>query len=168
MLGALVAPTLVVALLPGLLSSKPAARQQVQSPVAQSPTLVTSYDACCELLLSEIQASQAGDEITLGIYLLEGGSSSNRVLSALEEAGRQRDVRVNFALDVSYVSMISRTKKTTSTAEEVPVRPPRPRMQHAYTPYSDAVLFAADVSRLDLESRNHAWRLADIGNNMQF
>ena len=115
MVGAFVAPTLVFALLPGLISSKPAARQQVQSLAAQRPTLVTSYDACCELLLSEIQASKAGDEITLGIYLLEGGSSSNRVLSALEEAGRQRDVRVNFALDVSYVSMISRIIEKTDT-----------------------------------------------------
>ena len=78
MFGALIAPALVVALLPGL-STKPAARQQAQSPAAQCPTLITSYDACCDLLLSEIQASQAGDEITLGIYLLEGGSSSSRV-----------------------------------------------------------------------------------------
>ena len=114
MFGALIAPALVVALLPGL-STKPAARQQAQSPAAQCPTLITSYDACCDLLLSEIQASQAGDEITLGIYLLEGGSSSSRVLSALEEAGRQRGVRVNFGLDVSYVSMISRIIEKTDT-----------------------------------------------------
>ena len=86
-----------------------------KSSVAATPTLVTSYSACCELLLNEIAATQAGDVITLGIYLLEGGSSSNRVLSALEEAGRERAVHVNFALDVSYVSMISRIIEKTDT-----------------------------------------------------
>ena len=60
-----------------------------------SPQLVTSYSACTELLLDEIAATETGDEINLGIYLLEGGESSERVLGALVEAGSSRGVSVN-------------------------------------------------------------------------
>ena len=42
----------------------------------------------------------------LSLYLLEGGKSSQRVLDALEDAGRSRSVKVTFGLDVSYVSAI--------------------------------------------------------------
>ena len=62
---------------------------------AASPQLVTSYSACTALLLDEIAATEAGDEINLGIYLLEGGESSERVLGALVEAGSSRGVSVN-------------------------------------------------------------------------
>ena len=80
-----------------------------------SPQLVTSYSACTNLLLNEIENTLGGDSIDLGIYLLEGGSSSESVLSALEEAGAQRGVRVTFRLDTSYVSEISRIIEKTDT-----------------------------------------------------
>ena len=57
----------------------------------------------------------AGDSIDLGMYLLEGGDSSERVLGALERAGSDRGVRVRFNLDVSYVSQISRLTERTTT-----------------------------------------------------
>ena len=50
----------------------------------------------------------------LGLYLLEGGESSARVLDALEAAGG-RGARVSFVLDVSYVSEISRLIERTDT-----------------------------------------------------
>lgn len=81
---------------------------------AVSPQLVTSYGECTALLLREIADTTKGDEIALGIYLLEGGESSERVLAALEEAG-SRGVCVDFGLDVSYVSMISRIIERTDT-----------------------------------------------------
>lgn len=59
--------------------------------------------------------THAGDRIDIGLYLLEGGQSSERLLAALEEAGSTRGVRVNFQLDVSYVSMISRIVEKTDT-----------------------------------------------------
>jgi len=77
--------------------------------------LYDSYDASIEMLLSEIAATSAGDRIAVGLYLLEGGTSSERVLAALESAGVERGVRVSFGLDVSYVSMISRLTEKTDT-----------------------------------------------------
>ena len=73
--------------------------------VVQSLELVDSYGKATELLLHEIALTQAGDQIDLGIYLLEGGRSSEAVLDALEEAGG-RGVRVNFGLDRSYGDLI--------------------------------------------------------------
>ena len=82
--------------------------------------LMTSYEATIRLLLDEIAATTAGDQIFLQLYLLEGGASSEAVLAALEEAGAQRGVRVTFVLDVSYVSMLSRlTEKTTTLIPRV-------------------------------------------------
>lgn len=82
--------------------------------------LMTSYDASIRLLLDEVAATAAGDQIFLQLYLLEGGASSEAVLAALEEAGSQRGVRVTFVLDVSYVSMLSRlTEKTTTLIPRV-------------------------------------------------
>ena len=82
--------------------------------------LMTSYDATIRLLLDEIAATTAGDQIFLQLYLLEGGASSEAVLAALEEAGARRGVRVTFVLDVSYVSMLSRlTEKTTTLIPRV-------------------------------------------------
>ena len=66
-------------------------------------------------LLDEIAATQAGDRIDIGLYLFEGGRSSEAVLAALTEAGRARGVQVCFQLDVSYVSMISRIVEKTDT-----------------------------------------------------
>ena len=85
------------------------------TPLTASTRLVTSYSACVALLLDEISDTGEGDEIDLGIYLIEGGTSSERVLGALAEAGMTRGVRVNFGLDVSYVSMISRIIEKTDT-----------------------------------------------------
>ena len=82
--------------------------------------LMTSYEATIRLLLDEIAATTAGDQIFLQLYLLEGGASSEAVLAALEEAGARRGVRVTFVLDVSYVSMLSRlTEKTTTLIPRV-------------------------------------------------
>ena len=77
--------------------------------------LFTSYDATVELLLEEIGACDAGDHIFLQLYLLEGGSSSEAILAALEEAGSSRGASVTFVLDVSYVSEISRLIERTDT-----------------------------------------------------
>ena len=83
--------------------------------------LMTSYEATIRLLLDEIAATTAGDQIFLQLYLLEGGASSEAVLAALEEAGARRGVRVTFVLDVSYVSMLSRlTEKTTTLGAAAP------------------------------------------------
>ena len=76
--------------------------------------VVNSYDGAISLLLDEIASTQKGDAINLSLYLLEGGKSSERVLTALEEAGT-RGVNVIFGLDVSYVSAISRLIEKTDT-----------------------------------------------------
>ena len=87
---------------------------------AKTAQLLTSYDATIALLEDEIAACSRGDEVFLQLYLLEGGSSSEAVLAALEEAGASRGVRVTFVLDVSYVSMLSRlTEKTTTLIPRV-------------------------------------------------
>lgn len=85
------------------------------STAAPPISLLDSYEACIESLLDEIAATQAGDRIDIGLYLFEGGQSSEAVLAALTEAGRARGVQVCFQLDVSYVSMISRIVEKTDT-----------------------------------------------------
>ena len=40
--------------------------------------LISSYDLAMDALLDEIDATSAGDSIDLGMYLLEGGESSER------------------------------------------------------------------------------------------
>jgi hypothetical protein len=85
------------------------------STAAPPISLLDSYEACIESLLDEIAATQAGDRIDIGLYLFEGGQSSEAVLAALTEAGHARGVQVCFQLDVSYVSMISRIVEKTDT-----------------------------------------------------
>ena len=91
------------------------ATSSVSSSVDSGFQLCTSYAAAVDLLLDEVAATEAGDEISLSLYLLESGRSSERVLDALEEAGTSRGVRVSFGLDVSYVSAISRLIEKTDT-----------------------------------------------------
>lgn len=74
-----------------------------------------SYESSIAALLDEISTTSAGDRVELSLYLIEGGDSSERVLAALQAAGRQRGVQVHFGLDVSYVSMISRLTERTDT-----------------------------------------------------
>ena len=81
----------------------------------KSFAVINSYSGAIDLLLDEIADTQQGDEISLCLYLLEGGESSERVLVALEEAGKSRGVSVRFRLDVSYVSAISRLIEKTDT-----------------------------------------------------
>ena len=76
--------------------------------------LLTSYQQLVGALLDEVALSTTGDTVELGLYLLEGGDSSARVLDALEAAGG-RGARVSFVLDVSYVSEISRLIERTDT-----------------------------------------------------
>jgi hypothetical protein len=64
------------------------------STAAPPISLLDSYEACIESLLDEIAATQAGDRIDIGLYLFEGGQSSEAVLAALTEAGRARGVQV--------------------------------------------------------------------------
>ncbi len=85
----------------------PTAASNPGATAANQCQLVEGYGMATRLLLDEIAATERGDMIELGIYLLEGGESSESVLAALEQAGG-RGVRVHFAIDVSYVSMISR------------------------------------------------------------
>ena len=100
----------------------PAAQRRTNAPrccavstAAPPICLLDSYEACIVSLLDEIAATQAGDRIDIGLYLFEGGRSSEAVLAALTEAGRARGVQVCFQLDVSYVSMISRIVEKTDT-----------------------------------------------------
>lgn len=82
--------------------------------------LLDSYEQTTSTLLEEIADTTSGDRIFFQLYLLEGGSSSEQVLAALEEAGSRRGVQVSFGLDVSYVSMLSRlTEKTTTLIPRV-------------------------------------------------
>ena len=46
--------------------------------------LLTSYQQLVGALLDEVALSTSGDTVELGLYLLEGGESSARVLDALE------------------------------------------------------------------------------------
>ncbi|EOD08925.1 hypothetical protein EMIHUDRAFT_456339 [Emiliania huxleyi CCMP1516] len=78
------------------------------------PELLTSYGQLVGSLVDEVALATAGDTVELGLYLLEGGDSSARVLDALETAGG-RGVHVSFVLDVSYVSEISRLIERTDT-----------------------------------------------------
>ena len=79
-----------------------------------SPALISSYSQATDVLLAEISGCEAGDRIDLSIYLLEAGASTEAVLAALLSAGA-RGVRVHYALDISYVSMISRLAERTTT-----------------------------------------------------
>ena len=81
----------------------------------QEIELMDSYSTANARLLEEIEATDAGDCIDIGLYLLEPGKSSEMVLDALLEAGSNRGVQVTFHLDVSYVSMISRIIEKTTT-----------------------------------------------------
>jgi hypothetical protein len=155
-----------------------APRKAVRAPAAAArPTergleLYDAYDASIQLLLDEIAATSAGDRIELGLYLLEGGQSSERVLAALESAGADRGVRVSFGLDVSYVSMISRLTEKTDTliprVASLAVRNPewcsvtyKPKPDHAkYALFlrRDASLSSAIVGGMDLGDRFREWR----------
>ncbi|KAL1516011.1 hypothetical protein AB1Y20_002624 [Prymnesium parvum] len=87
---------------------------------ASAIVLLDSYEQTVRALLDEIESCSRGDAVYFQLYLLEQGASSERVLAALEEAGSVRGVRVSFALDVSYVSMLSRlTEKTTTLLPRV-------------------------------------------------
>ena len=88
--------------------------------VSRGLLLLDSYERTTSTLLEEITDTARGDRIFFQLYLLEGGSSSEQVLAALEEAGLRRGVQVSFGLDVSYVSMLSRlTEKTTTLIPRV-------------------------------------------------
>ena len=60
-----------------------------QEKAAQVPTLVTSYEACCDLLLAEIQAEQpkayfSGDDVTRASYRLRSGKAPDHLANCPE------------------------------------------------------------------------------------
>ena len=94
---------------------------------SNGPVLLDSYDTTTEKLLEEIAATELGDEIFFQLYLLEAGVSSERVLSALSEAGSQRGVQVRFGLDVSYgASASTRSRHAASPRQLSHLIPPGP------------------------------------------
>lgn len=76
--------------------------------------LIVDYDAAVEALLAEIEATGAGDRITLCVYIIEPGASSERVLAALAAAA-ERGVEVSISVDATASSKLSRLWERTRT-----------------------------------------------------
>ncbi len=79
-----------------------------------SARLLVDYDAALAALLTEVEACAAGDAITLRLYIIEPGASSEAVLDALGRAA-ERGVTVAISVDATAASRLSRLWERTST-----------------------------------------------------
>jgi hypothetical protein len=81
---------------------------------SSSVELLEGYDATMTAICAEVDACAAGDVSTLRSYVIEGGSSSRRLLASLRAAAA-RGVTLHLGCDRSALSVLTRAWERTDT-----------------------------------------------------